>query len=193
MKVALIVHQDNVFPELQLWWHGNEVWGTLDNFIGMIIVFRLSELIHDYSDKIDVIFTSYEEIDLGGAKRIAKNLDKDVLPIVVDVANVKGDWDCALENIYKFSNKEIKDMKEMIESHLNLKCNTRKYTGKPDDEDDSWAFIKEKRKVLTYTIPVRGELHTTDCNITLNGIEKATQGLKWLLSYFLTEESKTGR
>lgn len=185
MKIALIVHQDTVFPELNLWWTGNEIHGTLDNIIGVITTFKLSELIHDYP-QISVIFTSYEEIDLGHAKDLARSLPEDVVPIVVDVANVKGDYDCELSNIYGFDKKEIKDIKDYIEGRLDLKCKTRFYNGNPDDEDDSWAFIKAGRQVLTYTIPVEGDFHTYDASIGLYELERATQGLRWLISYFLS-------
>lgn len=183
-NICLIVHTDTVFDEHELELRSGEIWGTLDNIIGVMIVFRLLSLIDGYD--IPVFFTQVEEIDRRDSKSIAQTLDKNTIPIIVDVANVKGKFDCSLENIYRFSDTEIKDMKSFIEHRLGLRVKTKKYTGNPMDEDDSWSFIEKGFKTLSYTIPVQGDYHTASCSITVSQIERATQGLKWLLAYFLS-------
>lgn len=191
--VCLIVHTDTVFSEMYL--HHNftkeSIEGTLDNFIGIAVVFRLLDFINRFH--IQIYFTQYEEVNLWGANVIANEIKNGLLkettiPIVIDVANVRGKYDCSLENIYGFTDQKIKDMKETIENHNGLRCKTKKYTGKPEDEDDSWAFIEKGIKTLSYIIPVQGYFHTLDCTVSIGAIIKATQGLKWLLSYFLSNE-----
>jgi hypothetical protein len=179
---ALIVHEDNIWGEIDLKIEGGFIKGTLDDLLGMLLCISDIHLLKEY--KIPIFFTKNEEIDLGGSKKLAAHWDKKYLPIAVDVTLAK-DCDCSLENFYKFSQSEILKIKESVENHEDFICKTKKFTGEIDDCDDSWSFISKKIKCFTFGIPVTNHYHTKDCKISISQFERTAKCLTWVLSALL--------
>lgn len=179
MTPVLIIHQDNIWDELDLKIDNGYIVGTLDNFLGVLSAFRLLPMLQEYN--VEVLFTKNEEIDLGGSRVLSEKWDKNRLPLVIDVTSAK-DCDCSLENFYKFSAKEKQYIKNIVEWHEDFKCKVKDYTGSIEDCDDSWSFIKKGIKTFTFGIPVEGNYHTKECRISIEKFERCIRCLKWVLS-----------
>ena len=179
---ALVVHQDNIWGELDLKIAHGYISGTLDNFLGLIMAFIYAPLALEYS--IPIFFTKNEEIDLGGSKILASHWDTKFLPIAIDVTLAKN-CDCSLENFYGFSQPEIRLIRDSVENHEDFKCKTKKYSGNLGDCDDSWSFVDKKIKTFTFGIPVVGNFHTKSCKISIEKFLRCQKCLKWVLSALL--------
>ena len=188
--ILLSSHKDTVKHDYALSYEKGVHMGLLDNFIGILVSYltiyddkSLIEL--EKQGKIRIWHGDGEEF---GLLRDYPKMTKKDLVVVVDVADgpVYKNVDISLENISGISDKQIKEWKESLEWE-GFKVLTKKYTGKPDDEDEAWKWRELGIPVLSFIIPINCgkeyQWHTDNCEISSEGVLKARQILKRFLCY----------
>lgn len=191
MKILLSAHKDKVYSSSRLEFSKGVHTGLLDNQIGMLATYlavytnaSLFEL--SKQGEIGIFHSEHEEfaLDIDFPK-----LSKETIVLVVDLASGKqyAGKHFSLENIFGFEKDEIKNLRESLEWE-GYKFLTKPYDGTPEDEDESWVWIKKKQKVLSFIIPVQGESwhHISGNNsLTSDVMKMAVQGLIRTINYLL--------
>lgn len=191
--ILLSAHKDVVFHPYNLKYENGKFIGLLDNYIGQLIVNGLfleePNLIKFERDgSLKVFFGGGEE---WGRQDDFPKITKKDLVIVVDVCSgsqYKG-IDFSIECISGVKDKDVKTLKENLEWE-GFKMRTKKYDGNPDDEDESYHWVKLGIPVMSFIIPIENGSkdtgwHNDDCTIAIEKVLKCKQGLKRLINYLL--------
>lgn len=185
--ILLSAHLDRVIQDYNVQFKRGVHTGLLDNFAGLLLTYLM---LYDDANvralekegKLAIWHNQGEEWSrLTNPPRVTK---KDVV-IVVDVWVMKGRYDFSLDNIWGFSPKEVREMKEWLEWE-GFKPLIKRYTGNPDEWDESFEWHKAAGRVLTFSIPIQaknGGWHRVqmDNTTTAETMLKCRQGLKRLI------------
>lgn len=188
--VLLSAHKDKVKYPFRFEYHNGKYIGLLDNALGEIAINTLlttePNIVQlEKQGKIGVLFSDYEEwgLDLDLPK-----LNENDIVIVVDVCigDKYKDFDFSLENISGF---EDKDFIESLKWE-GFKVYSADYTGNPEDADEAFEWVKRKNKVMSFIIPIETNdenlgWHTEQCEIEIEKLKKAIQGLKRLINILI--------
>lgn len=202
--ILISAHQDKVRDDIDLSYINGKMTGLLDNFLGMFVVLdtvlrdkNISYLEQD--KKIRLFFNDSEE---WGTLTELYPLTKKDIALVVDVASSKEyeGLDFSLENVWGFSDKQLKELKESLEWE-GLRFQIKKYSGKPEEEDEAWYWRKQKIPTMSFIIPIKnpprvknpdtGEFypetgwHSSNCSIDLYSVNRAVHSLKRLICYLV--------
>ena len=191
--IVISSHLDRVIQDFSLSYKNETHTGLLDNFIGVLVTYLalyddVNLMLLEKNKKIAIFHSKGEE--WGNTMIPALDPAKDMV-IVVDVA--AGDYykgtDFTLENIWGIDPEEIAGLREDLKWQ-GFTIKTRKYTGRPNEDDESWEWIKQKIPVLSMVIPIEGiddgwHRIQQDNTVSYDTVKKATQGLKRIINYFI--------
>lgn len=96
--IIISAHSDTNYKRVDLEIEGDCYKGLLDNYVGVFVAMKAffsGEINYDY---VRIELTPDEEIDMRGAKLVAKEVTKEDLVIVVDVTGTETDKDFVIEN-----------------------------------------------------------------------------------------------
>jgi len=187
--ILLSAHKDTIMNHYNLSFKDGKFVGLLDNMIGMLAVNSLitedpSISYLEKQNKVGVFFGSFEE---WGLDHDFPKLTKKDLVVVVDVCIGKqyDKYDFSMENIHGIPTHKINEVVENLEWE-GFKVLKKKYTGKIEDEDEAFAWVKKGIPVLSFIIPIEGESwHQDNCSISVEKFNKCKQGLRRAINYLL--------
>ncbi len=202
--ILISAHQDRVKNDIDLSYINGKMTGLLDNFLGVFV--SLTAITQDpnlsyleMDKKIRLFFSKSEE--WGTPYDLYPLTQKDIA-LVVDVASGKqyDSLDFTIENIYGFTDKQIRELKESLEWE-GFRFHMKRYTGKPEEEDEAWYWRKKKIPTMSFIIPIKnpprvmnpdtGKLypetgwHSSNCSADLYSINRAVLSLRRLLCYLI--------
>jgi len=185
MKIVLSTHFDLARPVMFIHMDDKKLNGLVDNFAGVFASYQASR-----KTGVSVYFTNYEELEFDGADAVAKKLDNDTLVIVVDTTTDAEDKDAYIGNVYGIDTKELK---EKFADLVLFKDGMYEET-----EDESYIYggkyglktfyfgvpIPNPYKDNPDTFPKPGPYHTDENKVSLDAIDKTTQVLIDLITFF---------
>jgi len=185
MKIVLSAHFDLARPVMFIHMDDKNLNGLVDNFAGMFSAYQASR-----KTGVPVYFTNYEELEFDGADTVAKNLDKHTLIIVVDTTIDAEDKDAYIGNAYGIDTRELK---EKFADKVLFKDGMYEET-----QDESYIYgEKYGMKTFYFGVPIPdpyrdnpdvfpkpGPYHTDENKVSLHAIDKTTQILIDLITYF---------
>lgn len=190
MNIVISAHFDLARPVMSIAMDDKNLKGLVDNFAGVFVSYQASR-----KTGTPIFFTNYEELEFDGAEDVAKSVDKDTLVIVVDTTMDAEGKDAYIGNVYGFSIDELK--KEFAE-RIFFK------DGLYEEAEDETIIYGGKQGLNTFYfgVPIPnpyegvtnppskpGAYHTTDNKIALEKIDKASEILVDLISWFSKNKS----
>lgn len=186
--ILLTSHIDNVKMDIQsIKYEGGKVEGLLDNWVGNLVlyltlfsnpIFKQLEL----EGRIKIYHNTGEEF---GLLIDAPTLKEGDMVINVDVCSNKDwDYDVVLDNCWNINTNKIKSFLEWE----GYKVLVKKYTGKVEDEDESFEWIKRGIPTISFTIPIKSQndgWHRTDSKCDYDTIKKASYILQRVICYYV--------
>jgi hypothetical protein len=192
--ILLSAHNDTVYNSPPLAFHNGVHSGLLDNHIGVLLAYLTlyddPNIIHlEKASQIALFHSKCEEWGL--SYDFPKlNQKKDII-IVVDVCSGEqyNKYDFSIENISRFTEKEIKELKEHFRWE-GFNPLVKKITWNPDEEDEAFIWAEKGFKVMSFIIPIQSvndgwHRIQSDCSIGSDKIILCRQGLKRLINYLV--------
>jgi hypothetical protein len=192
--ILLSAHLDRVIQDFDLKFERGVHTGLLDNFMGVLLTYLTL-----YDDQnlmrleregcLKVWHNKGEEWGrLDNAPRVTK---KDIVIVVDGWVMDTNQYDFALDNIWGFSPKEIRSIKGELEWE-GFRPMVKRFTGNPDEEDESWSWHKQAGKVLVFSYPIQAKNDgwhriQQDNTTTAATMFRCQQGLKRLIGNPLFE------
>jgi len=181
--IIISAHADKVRNESDLSFVKGVHSGLLDNFIGVLVtylaLYDTSSLRRLCSDgKIQVFHSLGEEF---GVEDDFPKVTKEDTVVVVDLGKCDGEADFILENFYNWSDAEVQEIQEFIDSEK-LSCHLSRET-KDDDEGHIWS--KYGCKTVSFCIPIQGAYHS-DIELGMGRVVRAREALKRILCHLVT-------
>lgn len=187
--LIISAHLDRVYQEFQLSYAAGTMTGLLDNYIGVLLTF--STLFDDENlvalekeGKIALYFNRGEE---WGRLTNPPTVGKSDTVLCVDVWCPPKPCEFSLDNIWGFTETELKELREGLEwEGFNVLC--RKFSNNKDEEDESWSWHGKAGKTLVFSIPIIAKedgWHRQDCSVSVDTILRCRQGLKRTICYLL--------
>lgn len=179
MKVIISAHMDLARPAMYIKLDEKNLLGLVDNFAGVFASYQASR-----KTGVPVYFTNYEELDYDGADAVAKLLDKDTLIIVVDTIlekDIATGKSGSLTNTYGIDKSDWEQLKKEFSDKIHLIDGLFEET-----EDETWIYgHKYGLKTFYFGVPISGAYyHSTENKVSLDIIDKATEVLTELISWF---------
>ena len=166
MKVILSAHFDLAKPVKYVKSDKNSMVGLIDNMPGVFAAYKASR-----ETGADLYLTNFEEKNLGGAIAVAKNIKKEkAVVIVVDVCTDKvGTKKAYIGNAYNFQTDSLKKKfgKEIF---------FRDGYFEPTEDETAIYGWDSKMPCFFFGIPIKGDYHDTDNQISNKDIDQAKIG-----------------
>lgn len=181
MKIVISAHMDLARPAMYIKLDEKDLLGLVDNFAGVFASYQASRKLGT-----PVYFTNYEELDYDGADAVAKSLDKNTLVIVVDTIlerDIAGK-SVSLTNAYGFDQSILDQLKEKFNDKIHFIDGLFEET-----EDETWIYgHKHGLKTFYFGVPIPGTYyHSTENSVSLDVIDKTTEVLMELISWFTSK------
>lgn len=173
MKILLSAHLDLARPVMSIKMDNKSLLGLVDNLSGVFASYQASR-----KTGVPVEYTNFEELEFDGAEAVAKALDKDTLVIVVDATTEPTDGkEGYIGNLYGINTGELK---EKFGNRIRIREDYFEAT-----EDETIIYGKKYGfKTFYYGITIRPKYHDPDNSITLAEIDKATNVLVDLITWY---------
>lgn len=177
MNVVVSCHLDTCFADPFLRWHGKVVKGACDNFA---LVLATGMLLKSMKDRVMIEWTEREELDMMGARAIAKrHKQEDSLFVVLDVTDSIrpiGTPCFTIENVHRVETKHIRSALSTLNGRY------RFISG--GTESEAWLYKDLGFAVIEIDLPVKGGLHSLDTTARLEDIELIAQAIEKIVEYF---------
>jgi len=172
MKIILSAHFDLNKPVKYIKIDSQKMTGLIDNFAGVFTAYQASR-----NTGVDLYLTNFEEINLGGAIALAKDLkDEKLLVIVVDTCTDVGDKDAYLGNVYNF---DVSPLKKKFSKYINFKD---EFVDPTEDETAIYGWDYHF-PTFYFGIPISGNYHDVDNKISLEMIDKSARILTDVINF----------
>lgn len=172
MKIILSAHFDINKPVKYIKIDSQKMTGLIDNFAGVFAAYQASR-----NTGVDLYLTNFEEINLGGAIALAKDLkDEKLLVIVVDTCTDANDKSAYIGNVYNF---DVGLLKKKFSQDVYFK------DGLYEPTEDETAIYGEDCHFPTFFfgIPISGDYHDLDNKIPLETIDKSAKVLTDVINF----------
>jgi hypothetical protein len=186
-------HIDRVIQEFRLSYNKGIHTGLLDNILGILLTYIT---LYDNQNLIDLEKESKIKIwhntgEEWGRLVNPPELTQEDIAMIVDVADQKeyDRYDFSIENISGFTSKELQKLKAMLKWE-GFHALVKRYTGRTNDQDESWLWRKRKIKTLSFIIPIDAQdtgWHRIqqDNNCSVEKMKICQQGLKRLINFLV--------
>lgn len=173
MKVIISAHFDLAKPVKYIKLDKENMTGLIDNFPGVFAAYKALR-----ETGADLYLTNFEEKNLGGAIAVAKEIKKEkAVVIVVDVCTDKvGTKKAYIGNAYNFTTTPLKK-KFAKEIYF------RDGYFEPTEDETAIYGWDSKLPCFFFGIPINGDYHDTDNQISNKNIDAATSILIKVISY----------
>jgi len=172
--IFISAHADTNYKRVNLEIENEYYKGYLDNYVGVFVAMKAffsGEINFDY---VRMELTPDEEIDMRGAKEVAKEITKDDLVIVIDVTGTNTDKDFVIEkakseNVRKFLNETL------------INFNYDIYEGCPDpisNIDEVEVYKKKTSNYFFLGLPcIGGDYNSVEVKCKIKSVEEAAKAL----------------
>lgn len=191
--ILLSSHLDRVIQNYDVQYRNGIHRGLLDNFAGVLLTYltiyddpQLAALEKEGSLRI-----WHNQGEEWGRLTKPPKVKKTDLVICVDVWCPPRKCDFSLDNMRGFSKQETKDIREWMEWE-GFNPLMKRYTGNPDEHDESFEWRGKVNKALVFSIPIKCKNDgwhriQQDNTVSYETMAKCRQGLKRLICGPLAE------
>lgn len=180
MKIILSAHFDLNKPVKYIRLDNKKMYGLVDNFAGVFAAYEASR-----KTGVELYLTNFEEVNLAGAIKVAKDIKKqeDIIVIVVDTCLDAKDKKAYIGNAYYL---DTQPLKEKFKEDILFKDGFYEPT-----EDETAAYGWDlKIPCLFFGIPITGGYHITNNEVKLTTIDEATKTLIEVITWIQKNEKK---
>lgn len=171
MEVVISTHFDLAHPVMFIKLDQVKLSGLVDNFAGIFTAYAASR-----KTQAPLYLTNYEEIDYDGAIEVAKELDKNMVVIVVDTVTNIQNHDAFIGNVY---NLNVKPFVEKFPERVSFKEGYFEET-----EDETFIYGKKNGfKTLYFGVPIPNGYHDVDNFVAIEQIDRSTAVLIDLINW----------
>ncbi|MBS1516482.1 MAG: hypothetical protein JSS91_00160 [Bacteroidetes bacterium] len=172
--IIISAHADTNYKRVHLRIDDDEYVGFLDNYAGVYTAMKTFFSGEVNSENVRIELTPDEEIDMRGAKEVAKEVRRDDLVVVIDVTGTETEKDfiiekCKSAKVRNFVNSTLKEFSYDI------------YEGCPDPVSDMDEIEVYKLKTDYYFflgIPCRGgDYNFSETRCRIRSIDEASKAL----------------
>ncbi len=179
MKIVLSAHIDLNKPVKYIKVDDKEITGLVDNFAGVFAAYQAAK-----KTGLELFLTNFEEVNLGGANQVAKDLqDKDSLIIVVDTCTDAKDKKAYIGNPYYIDTAPLK--KEFGEEVFFMDG----FFEPKEDETAAYGWDNQY-PTFFFGIPVTGEYHDVNNKVSLKTIDEAEEVLVKVINWIKSNPEK---
>ncbi len=176
MKIIISAHFDLAKPVKYIKLDKQGMTGLIDNFAGVFAAYKASR-----ETGVDLYLTNFEEVNLGGAIEVAKDIKKEkAIVIVVDTCTDEvGNKKAYIGNAYNFST-------DLLKKKFAKSIYFRDGYFEPTEDETAIYGWDDKLPCFFFGVPINGNYHDVDNKISHKTIEEASDTLIQVIKYLST-------
>ena len=192
--ILLSAHLDRVIQDFDLKFDRGVHTGLLDNFMGVLLTYLTlyddQNLVRLEREGCLKVWHNKGE-EWGRLDDAPKVTGDDVVVVIDGWVMTTEKYDFALDNIFGFNAKAVREIKEWMEWE-GFRPLIKRFSGNPDEEDESWSWHDRCPRVLVFSYPIQAKndgWHRVqmDNTTTYEAMARCRQALKRLIGGPLSE------